>query len=257
MASTIISASGVSPQNAISTCKPFRPRIPLKCSRNCSLPLKYSGLRSPEKLLISRASGVYWLSIPSISFLRIRSICSRYKRPSGLSGTPFSTRCVTASGIRFSSRLQFGRARVIVETIDGIQRDFEAARAIGTPNLPCLVRVQFDSRRSGGWGIPYTGLPLHHHVHFRLVPRDFRRALFDRVNFVKECTPKISGNEAEVHVVVQWEASVWNPPSATSARIKLDADQTWKVRRSDRTGGLEVTLYTVNGLNYYPGSAKL
>src|SRR5208282_304803 len=188
MASTIISASGVSPQNAISTCRPFKPRIPLKCSRNCSLPLKYRGLRSPEKLLISRASGVYWLSIPSISFLRIRSICSRYRRPSGLSGTSFSTRCVAASGIRFSSRLQFGRARVIVETIDGIQRDFEAASAIGTPDLPCLVRVQFDSRRSGGWGIPYTGLPLHHDVHFCLVPSDFRRALFDGVNFVKEDT---------------------------------------------------------------------
>ena len=60
-----------------------------------------------------------------------------------------------------------------------------------------------------------------------------------------------------MHVVVQWEASVWNSPAATSARIKLDADQTWKVRRSDRTGGLEVTMYTVNGLNYHPGSAKL
>ena len=83
------------------------------------------------------------------------------------------------------------------------------------------------------------------------------RIFFDEVHAVKECTPKISGNEAEVHVVVQWEASVWNPPSATSARIKLDADQTWKVRRSDRTGGLEITLYTVNGLNYHPGSAKL
>jgi len=83
------------------------------------------------------------------------------------------------------------------------------------------------------------------------------RIFFDEVHTVKECTPKISGNEAEVHVVVQWEASVWNPPSPTSARIKLDADQTWKVRRSDRTGGLEVTMYNVNGLNYHPGSAKL
>ena len=83
------------------------------------------------------------------------------------------------------------------------------------------------------------------------------RIFFDEVHTVKECTPKISGNEAEVHVVVQWEASVWNPPSPTSARIKLDADQTWKVRRSDRTGGLEVTMYNVNGLSYHPGSAKL
>jgi hypothetical protein len=83
------------------------------------------------------------------------------------------------------------------------------------------------------------------------------RIFFDEIHTVKECTPKIAGNEAEVHVVVQWEASVWNPPSPTSARIKLDADQTWKVRRSQRTGGLEITMYNVNGLNYHPGSAKL
>jgi hypothetical protein len=83
------------------------------------------------------------------------------------------------------------------------------------------------------------------------------RIFFDEVHTVKDCTPKISGNEAEVHVVVQWEASVWNPPAPNSARIKLDADQTWKVRRSERTGGLEITMYNVNGLNYHPGSAKL
>jgi hypothetical protein len=83
------------------------------------------------------------------------------------------------------------------------------------------------------------------------------RIFFDEVHTVKECTPRISGNEAEVHVVVQWEASVWNPPAPNSARIKLDADQTWMVRRSDRTGGLEITMYNVNGLNYHPGSAKL
>ena len=32
------------------------------------------------------------------------------------------------------------------------------------------------------------------------------RIFFDEVHTVKECTPEITGNEAEVHVVVQWEA---------------------------------------------------
>ena len=83
------------------------------------------------------------------------------------------------------------------------------------------------------------------------------RVFFDEVHTVKETSAKVYGNEADVHVVVQWEASVWNPPAPNSARIKLDADQTWKVRRSTRTGGLEIMSYTVNGLNYHPGSAKL
>jgi hypothetical protein len=83
------------------------------------------------------------------------------------------------------------------------------------------------------------------------------RIFFDEVHKVKESTPKVTADRAEVHVVVEWQASVWNPPQAASQRIMLDADQTWEVRRSRRTGGLEITLYTVNGLDYHPGSAKL
>jgi len=83
------------------------------------------------------------------------------------------------------------------------------------------------------------------------------RIFFDEAHKVKEATPKITGERAEVHVVVEWQASVWNPPQATSQRIVLDADQTWEVRRSRRTGGLEITSYTVNGLDYHPGSARL
>jgi hypothetical protein len=83
------------------------------------------------------------------------------------------------------------------------------------------------------------------------------RIFFDEVHKVKETTPKIAGDQADVHVVVEWQASVWNPPQANSQRIILDADQTWTVRRSRRTGALEITSYTVNRLDYHPGSAKL
>jgi hypothetical protein len=83
------------------------------------------------------------------------------------------------------------------------------------------------------------------------------RIFFDEVHTVKEVTPIIRGNQAEVHVVVEWQASVWNPPQARSSRIVLDADQTWTVRRSSRSGAIEIANYTVNGLNYHEGSAKL
>ena len=83
------------------------------------------------------------------------------------------------------------------------------------------------------------------------------RIFFDEVHTVKEVTPIIHGNQAEVHVVVEWQASVWNPPQAKSSRIVLDADQTWTLRRSSRNGSIEITNYTVNGLNYHEGSAKL
>ncbi|MEW6219604.1 MAG: hypothetical protein AB1634_08740, partial [Thermodesulfobacteriota bacterium] len=83
------------------------------------------------------------------------------------------------------------------------------------------------------------------------------RIFFDEEHHLKEVTSRISGDTAEVHVVVEWHASVWNPPAANSARIKLDADQSWVVKRSPATGKPVIVVYTVNGLNYHEGSARL
>ena len=83
------------------------------------------------------------------------------------------------------------------------------------------------------------------------------RIFFDEVHTLKTCDVKIKGGEARVKVIVEWEASVWNAPDATSKRIHLDADQDWIVRVSPRTGALVIARYVVNGLTYYPGSAKL
>lgn len=83
------------------------------------------------------------------------------------------------------------------------------------------------------------------------------RIFFDEVHRLKEVTVKMNGETADVHVVVEWQASVWNPPSANSARIMLDADQTWVVKKSPRTGQAVIATYIVNSLNYHEGSAKL
>lgn len=83
------------------------------------------------------------------------------------------------------------------------------------------------------------------------------RIFFDEVHTLKVCDVTICGDEARVKIVVEWQASVWNPPEAASKRIKLDADQDWTVRVSPRTGELVVSRYVVNGLTYHPGSAKL
>lgn len=83
------------------------------------------------------------------------------------------------------------------------------------------------------------------------------RIFFDEVHLVKEVTAEIEGDTAKVHVIVEWQASVWNPPAANSARIKLDADQSWVVKRSSVTGKPVIAVYTVNGLKYHEGSAQL
>jgi hypothetical protein len=60
----------------------------------------------------------------------------------------------------------------------------------------------------------------------------------------------------EVHVVVNWHASIWNAPAACSTRLMMDADQTWEVKRL-ANNKLVVSKYIVNGMTYEPGSCKL
>lgn len=64
-----------------------------------------------------------------------------------------------------------------------------------------------------------------------------------------------SEDSCEVHVVVNWKASVWSPPQAKSTRLMMDADQTWKMKRL--SSGLTISEYIVNGMTYEPGSCKL
>ncbi|MEH1926076.1 hypothetical protein [Nostoc sp.] len=83
------------------------------------------------------------------------------------------------------------------------------------------------------------------------------RIFFDEVHTLKQVNVQLSGDEATVQVIVKWEASVWNPPAATSQRIVLDAYQTWIVKRSPYTGKPVISTYIVDSLSYYEGSARL
>ncbi|MDD2853109.1 MAG: hypothetical protein PHY09_14585 [Desulfuromonadaceae bacterium] len=83
------------------------------------------------------------------------------------------------------------------------------------------------------------------------------RIFFDEVHTVKEVTSEITGDTARVNVVVEWQASVWNPPAAVSARIILDAYQSWTVQRSQATGKAVISSYSVDELRYHEGSAQL
>ena len=83
------------------------------------------------------------------------------------------------------------------------------------------------------------------------------RIFFDEVHIVKKVDADISDDKAAVKVVVQWEASRWNPPARFSDRIKLDAYQTWEVEKSPKTGKPVITKYVVDELRYHKDSAKL
>lgn len=83
------------------------------------------------------------------------------------------------------------------------------------------------------------------------------RIFFDEVHSVQSVTVNaLRGDEADITVAVRWEASRWNPPAAKSDRIRLIAYQTWTVR-FDAAGQPKIKTYTVDRLDYLPGSATL
>lgn len=83
------------------------------------------------------------------------------------------------------------------------------------------------------------------------------RIFFDEVHTVKVVESQIApdGKTADVKVVVQWEASTWDPPARYSKRIKCDAFQSWKV--TIENGKTVITVYVVDEIKYNKGSATL
>lgn len=83
------------------------------------------------------------------------------------------------------------------------------------------------------------------------------RIFFDEVHAVQSVAITADhGNTAFVSVVVKWEASRWNAPAPKSERIMLLAYQTWTVS-FDTDDAPRITKYTVDRLEYLPGSVKL
>lgn len=83
---------------------------------------------------------------------------------------------------------------------------------------------------------------------------------FDENHFVNAVKMEINGDEAQLDIVVGWQASWWEPPAAKSKRVAMDATQRWTVRRSTKNEyGLEIVTYnaTVEPFKYAPGCAWL
>ena len=79
---------------------------------------------------------------------------------------------------------------------------------------------------------------------------------FDEVHTMKDLVITPRGDEADVKLVVNWQAKVWNPPDAKSKWLGMDARQTWVVRLSD-DGRAVIQKYVVDGLDLMEGSSTL
>lgn len=96
------------------------------------------------------------------------------------------------------------------------------------------------------------------HAGFRNWYDTVTRRFFDEVHELKEFTvARYDDTSAEIRLIVNWQAKIWDPPEPRSQWLGFDATQTWVVRRSPDTGDLRMVRYIVNALNPMPGSAPL
>jgi hypothetical protein len=80
---------------------------------------------------------------------------------------------------------------------------------------------------------------------------------FDEVHTMKELSVAPSDQRANVALVVNWQARIWNAPAPKSQWLGFDAAQRWVVQRSPHTRELVVVTYIVDALTPMPGSASL
>jgi hypothetical protein len=83
------------------------------------------------------------------------------------------------------------------------------------------------------------------------------RLFFDEAHDLRRLAVRPSGDEADVRLVVRWEARRWKPPEPRSEQLRFDAAQHWLVRRSTRTGRPVIVSYVVDSLTPLEGSAPL
>lgn len=80
---------------------------------------------------------------------------------------------------------------------------------------------------------------------------------FDEVHTVTSVEVSgLTAGRADVTVVVNWQARIWNPPAPRSQWLGFDAYQTWEVV-SGPDGDPQVKTYIVDRLEPMPGSASL
>src|SRR5688500_15406781 len=81
---------------------------------------------------------------------------------------------------------------------------------------------------------------------------------FDEIHNVQSVRATLRGTEADVEVIVGWQASWFEPPAAKSKRTSMNAIQRWTVRRSQKNvHGVEIVSYIVERFDYAPGFAQL
>jgi hypothetical protein len=86
--------------------------------------------------------------------------------------------------------------------------------------------------------------------------RTVTNKFFDEVHTVLSTdVVSLTAERAELSVLVNWQASKWDPPAPTSERLDFDSGQTWTLVAGP--DGPLISRYVVDTFDPNPGSAAL
>ena len=136
--------------------------------------------------------------------------------------------------------------------IDAFARDWYAKLDVHVPLVELLPLLADDDLE-----MVFPEGVTRGHAGFEAWYERVIRIFFDEIHTVTSVQSTPVGSQADVKVVVNWQAKVWNPPDAKSKWLGFDAYQTWVVRRSPMTQKPVVVKYVVDKLDPMEGSATL
>ena len=98
---------------------------------------------------------------------------------------------------------------------------------------------------------------LHGQADFRKWYEGVIHKFFNEVHVLKEVDVRIEAKQANVHLIVNWQAHTWQAPAAKSQWVGFDATQRWSVERSAKTRQPIIVTYIVEKFVPMAGSAAL
>ncbi len=110
--------------------------------------------------------------------------------------------------------------------------------------LPIIAEEGFEIQFGEDVWQGYAGLEAH---------QELKRQFFDEAHIYQWIDVKTAGDQAEAKSVMQWEASVREPPAPRSTRIKAVLHHSWLIKRSPRTGKPVIARSVVDSFKYVPG----
>src|SRR5579859_1340649 len=124
---------------------------------------------------------------------------------------------MTANAVRPGALTEQAVRDLVRDWYEALDRHVDLAQV-----LPYLIGEGLEMR--------FPEATLHTTAEFEGWYQAVTHRFFDEVHELKKVEVDLSeGDEATVDIVVNWQATVWNPPAPRSEWLGFDARQTWVV----------------------------